>query len=186
MSTKKDIYVIINNMTEQFVAGIIGSSFGLNGFVKVKSLSDETGHLLELRTVILRRHGEEQLFKIEESINIPPLIAMRFTGYDNPESVKALAGAELLVNREYAAALAPGEFYIEDLKGLAVLAAGENAEDRQILGRINEIIEGGGGNLAEIRLNNGQLKLVPFIKEFFSEINPEKEYMIIKNLWVLE
>jgi len=168
-------------MLTQFVAGIIGAPFGLKGFVKVKPLSGETGHLLKLKTVILRHDGKERLSNIAESSDSGTFLVMRFDGYDNPETAKDLRGAELLVDRKDAAPLNEGEFYVEDLKGLEITVPGG-----EILGHIINIIEGGGGELAEIRLNNGKLKLVPFINKFFSEINMEKRQAALQNLWILE
>ena len=176
-------------MTEQFVAGIVGAPFGLKGFVKVKPLSGEIEHLLKLRSVIVRRNGKEQLLDIEESAaagsgaSSGGVLVMRFAGCDSPETAKDLHGAELLVDRENAAPLHPDEYYVEDLKGLAVV---DGADDGEILGHIAGIIEGGGGDLAEIRLKNGKSRLVPFRKEFFTGICPEKGRVILQNLWVLE
>ena len=173
-------------MTEQFIVGIVSAPFGLDGFVKVKPLSNEIEHLLKLRAVTLRHHGEERSANIEESAPMPPVIVMRFAGYGSPEAAKELAGAELLARREDAAPLRPGEFYVEDLKGASVFAAETGVKDGQALGHITAIIEGGGGDLAEIKLNNGALKLVPFRKEFFPEIYPEKKCILLNNLWILE
>ena len=165
------------------VTGIVGAPFGVHGFVKVKPLSGETEHLLKLQSAILRKDGKEKKIVIEESTAIPPVVVMRFAGYTSPEAAKELSGSELLVSRADAAPLQPGEFYIEDLKGLTVYAAGENGE---ILGYIAEIIEGGGGDLAEIRLNDGSLKLVPFRDEFITEIDLENRRATLTNLWILE
>ena len=174
-------------MTEQFVAGIVGAPFALNGFVKIKPFSGEVEHLLKLRSVILRQDGKERLLNIQESAVSSAFVLMRFTGYDNPEAVRALQGAELLVNREDAAPLHDDEFYVEDLKGLAVCSlSGGEAEKEEILGHITAIVEGGGGDLVEIRLNNGKTRLVPLRKEFFAGIEPEKGKIILKNLWILE
>jgi len=169
-------------MTEQFVAGIVGAPFGLKGFVKVKPLSGEIEHLLKLTSVTLRQGEKERTLAIEESAAIPPAVAIRFAGFDSPEAAKALRGAQLLIGRKDAAPLQPGEFYIEDLKGLAVLAA----DSEEILGQIADIIEGGGGDLAEIRLNDGKTRLVPFRKEFFTGINLAKGRVMLQNLWILE
>jgi 16S rRNA processing protein RimM len=167
--------------TPFFIAGIVGAPFGLEGFVKVKPLSGEIEHLLKLKTATLRQDGKERVFNIEESAPSPPAVVMRFAGFHNPEAAKALAGAELIVSREEAAALKPGEFYVEDLKGLAVLSPAA-----EVLGHINAIIEGGGGDLAEITLNNGKRRLVPFRKEFFSGIDLENRRITLNNLWILE
>ena len=177
---------MVRYMTEQFIAGIVGAPFGLKGFVKVKPLSGEIEHLLKLKSAILRQDGKERMLIIEESSAAPPIVMMRFTGYNNPEAVKMLGGAEILVSRADAAPLQPDQYYVEDLKGLTVHAGDGNNENSIILGVITAIIEGGGCDLVEIRLNNGELKLVPFRDEFFTGIDLEKRQVILKDLWVLE
>jgi len=168
-------------MTEKFIIGLIGAPFGVKGFVKVRPLSGETGHLLKLKSALVSRDGEERVLQIEETAPAAPAVLMRFAGIDSPEKAKAFTGAQLLAGREQAAPLNEGEFYIEDLKGLTVIA-----ESGETIGHITDIIEGGGGELAEIELTNGEKKLVPFRREFFSGISPEKGRVVLQNLWILE
>jgi 16S rRNA processing protein RimM len=169
-------------LTEKFIIGQIGSPFGVKGFLKIRSLSGETDHLLKLKSVIVRKDGKEQELKIEEAAPSPPAsVLMLFSGINSPEKAKTLTGAQLIASRDEAAPLENGEFYIEDLKGLPIIS--ENGDN---LGQIMDIIEGGGGELAEIKLNNGEKRLVPFRKEFFSEINPGKGRVVLQNLWILE
>ena len=167
-------------MTEQFITGIIGAPFGLKGFVKVKPLSGEIDHLLKLESALICKDGRQQTLAIEESAAAPPYALIRFAGYNSPEAAKALGGAQVLVSRKDAASLREGEFYIEDLKGLDVYACGEK------LGSINSVIEGGGGEIAEIRMTDGTLKLVPFREEFFLSIDMENRQAALANLWILE
>ena len=158
----------------------------MKGFVKVKPLSGEIEHLLKLKSIIVRQGEKEQTLKIEESAAIPPALALRFAGFNSPEAAKALRGAELLIGREDAAPLQPGEFYIEDLKGLAIVAASSHADGGQVLGHIADIIEGGGGDLIEIRLQDGASRLVPFRNEFISGIDLAQKQAFLHNLWILE
>jgi len=168
-------------MTEKFIIGLVGSPFGVNGFLKVHSCSGEIDHLLNLESVIVSKNGKEQLLKIEEITPVLPAVHMRFKGIDSPEKAKELTGAQLLAGRDKAAPLNDGEFYIEDLKGLPV-----TAENGETIGQITDIIEGGGGELAEIKLLSGEKKLVPFRKEFFPVIDPENSRIVLQNLWILE
>jgi len=162
-------------MTRVFIAGIIGAPFGVKGFVKIKPLSGEIDHLLKLKSVIVSKDGKERTLQIEESAPSPPFALFHFKGIDTPEDAKALNGAQVIINREQAAPLREGEFYIEDLKELPVLS-----QTGEIIGHITDIIEGGGGELAEIKLIiNGDKHLVPFRKEFFSEIDPEKGRLML-------
>ena len=170
--------------------GVVGAPFGVKGFVKIHSMSGEIDHLLKLKQVILRHDEKETLVNIEETAASGLVALMRFSGIANPEAAKALAGAELLTDRKNASPLAPGEFYIEDLKGLAVVSAlPDNAMSgavNQQIGFIKDIIEGGNGELAEIKLTSSELRLVPFRKEFFPEIDLEKGRVVMENLWILE
>jgi 16S rRNA processing protein RimM len=172
-------------VTETFVVGLVGSPFGLKGFVKVHSLSGETEHLTALSELTLRQDGKDRVYPVEVSeFRAGPsrTLLMKFAGVDSPEEAKALRGAEIIAGRAQAAPLKSGEFYVEDLKGLAVTAG----RDGEVLGRITDIIEGGGGNLAEIRLNSGEIRLVPFRGEFFGDIDPETGKAALLERWILE
>ena len=168
-------------MTDKFVIGLVGAPFGVKGFVKVHPCSGEIDHLLKLQSVTLSKDGKERELQIEESSSALPSVLMHFSGINSPETAKTLNGAQLIAGRGQAAPLKDGEFYIEDLKGLAV-----TAENDETIGHITDIIEGGGGELAEIKLADGGKRLVPFRKEFFSEICPEKGRIVLQNLWILE
>ncbi|MCL2180238.1 MAG: ribosome maturation factor RimM [Treponema sp.] len=168
-------------MIDKFIIGIIGAPFGVKGFVKVRSCSGETGHLLKLKSVKISKDGNEKILQIEESAVSGDQVMMKFEGIGSPEEVKTLGGSQLLAGRDQAAALSSGEFYIEDLKNLIVVTVtGES------IGNITDVIEGGGGELVEIKLLNGEKRLVPFRKEFFTEINPDKNRVVLQNLWVLD
>jgi len=194
-------------MTDKFIIGVVGAPFGVKGFVRVRSFSGEIEHLLSLKSVTINKDGNEKRLDIEESTpaNTASTVLMRFKGIDSPEAAKTLNSTQLLAGRDEAAPLNKGEFYIEDLKGLQVFAksltqgtqgevepsvrgdTGKNkGEEFQIIGVITDIIEGGGGDLAEIKLISGEKRLVPFRKEFFSEINPAKSRVVLQNLWILE
>jgi 16S rRNA processing protein RimM len=109
---------------------------------------------------------------------------MKFQGMDTPEAVGALKGAKLMADRSQAVPLKEGEFYVEDLKGLAVIAADSPSDEA--LGHITDILEGGNGELAELRLLSGELRLVPFRNEFFGDISIEKGRVVLLERWILE
>ena len=177
-------------LTESFILAVVGSPFGVDGFVKIKSLSGEIGHLASLKNVILRQYNTEKSFSIEETrpLDDASWLLIKFSGVNNPETAKALTGAQIIADRSGAAPLNPGEFYIEDLKGLSVISAinPDEPSGGEVFGSITDIIEGGNGELAEVKLLSGIKKLVPFRNEFFGKISLKEKTAVLLNKWILE
>jgi 16S rRNA processing protein RimM len=161
--------------------GHIGHPFGLKGFVKVKPFSGETAHFSGLKKLTLKRGEKEEIRDIAETVSHEGTVLIRFAGIDNPEEAALLKGAEIIVPRESAAPLKEGEYYVEDLKGLEVID-----REGRALGHILDVIEGGGGNLAEIKLLSGARQLAPFRKEFFEDPNLEEGKIVLLESWVLD
>ena len=166
---------------ERFTLGLVGSPFGLDGFVKVRSLSGETAHFSQLKNVTLRLNEKEKTWEVAEIVPRKDFLLIRFAGIDNPEAAAFLNGAEMIVGREYAAPLNEREFYVEDLKGLEVIN-GEGV----FLGHIIDVIEGGGGQLAEVRLLSKEKRFVPFRNEFFGDINLEGGIIVLLEPWIVD
>jgi 16S rRNA processing protein RimM len=136
--------------------------------------------LERLIKVVLRKENKEKIYEVEETTALTGSLAVKFRGVDTPEDAKLLSGAELIVRREEAAPLKKEEFYIEDLRSLEVFCTGEK------IGDILDVVEGGGGNLVEIGLLNGQTRLVPFRNEFFGVIDLDRRSAELLNKWILE
>jgi 16S rRNA processing protein RimM len=168
-------------MTAQFVVGLLGAPFGLEGYIKVRSLSGETGHIARLKQLVLRQGVKERSFEVEGSDEKGDSLLIKLKGIDSPEAAKVLKGAEIVTGRENAAPLAAGEYYIDDLKGITVVS-----EDGEALGQVTDILEGGGGELVEMRLPTGESRLIPFRNGFFGEVSPEKGRAVLQCLWILE
>ena len=159
----------------------MGAPFGLDGFVKVRPFSGETGHFSRIDNVILRQDGKEKTWDIAEIISRGEGLLMRFAGIDNPQAAGALKGAQIIAGREHAAPLKEGEYYVEDLKGLEVVTV-----EGKVLGRITDVIEGGGGQLAEVELSAQETRLAPFRKEFFGDISLEEGKIVLLEPWILD
>ena len=164
-----------------FKLGLIGSPFGLKGFVRVKPFSGENEHFFNLKKVTLSWGEKEETREVVEVITQGDTLLLRFSGIDSPEAAGILNGAEIIANREHAAPLKNGEFYVEDLKSLLVID-----ENGGSLGQITDIVEGGGGNLVEILLSSGEKRLAPFRNEFFGDVDLEKGRIYLLKTWILE
>jgi 16S rRNA processing protein RimM len=168
-------------MTERFVAALVGAPFGVKGFVKIKPLSGELEHLEQLERVVLRRLNNETLFYVEETQIIGASLGIKFRGIDSPEAARELTGAEILVDRDQAAPLGKDEYYIADLRGIPVFS-----QKGMNLGEILDVLDGGGGQLVEMWLPGGEIRLVPFRNEFFGEVDTENRRAVLLEEWILE
>jgi 16S rRNA processing protein RimM len=169
-------------LLERFTAGLLGAPFGLKGFIKVRSLSGETEHLLALRQATVRQGDGLKVYEVEAVAKSGPAVLIKFKGIETPEAAKFLSGAELIVNREEAAALGEDEYYAEDLRGIQVVTG-----DGEILGTVTGIVEGGGGELLEMLPLSGEKPvLIPFRKEFIGEVSPDKGRAVLLQRWILE
>jgi 16S rRNA processing protein RimM len=186
-------------VTEHFVLGVLGAPFGLEGRIKLRPWSGESGHILTLQQALIRHGGVERVYTVEGAAAQGAQVLLKFKGIDSPEAARLLAGGELLGSREAAAELGPDEFYIEDMKGMEIAALPEggpaNLDDPRLetLGFVTDVIEGGGGQVVELRLGSepdsggkGELKLVPFRNEFFGEVNPKLGKALLLQRWILE
>ncbi|MDR2521325.1 MAG: ribosome maturation factor RimM [Spirochaetaceae bacterium] len=174
-------------MLREFVTARVLGAFGLEGFVKIRSLSGETAHLLSQKEFTLRggggmlagRDARYAVERIRESTG--GVLLVKFAGIDTPEAAKTLRGAQIIAPRESAAALSKNEFYIEDLKGLTV-----RLPDGGTAGTVEDVIDGGGGQLVLVRLPDDALRFVPFRDEFFGDISVETGCACLRVAWILE
>ena len=202
-------------MNERFVVGIIRGSHGVTGNFKVESTSGEYEHFADMEEVTLRngRTGSEKLYRVEGVELSGQTLLMKLAGIDSPEEVKKINGCEIVVPREYACPLDKSEWYVEDLKQCALvypkdgwskdgLEAKTSPADFVTVGTVTDVLEGGTGNLLEIKLAedcnlladdvkytaNGKTRtvLVPFKNEFIGEIDVQGKRIQLMHLWILE
>lgn len=165
------------------VTGIVRSSHGLDGFVKVESSSGEIDHLVGLDEIYLRTGGAGgtvsrlDIEAVEGSVHC---LLMKFRGIDTPEQARKLAGSELLVPRDKACPLEKGEYYVCDLCQCVLVYKGET------VGTITGVMEGGAGDLLEVALAEGATRLVPLRDEFIGKINLKARTVELMHRWILE
>ena len=119
--------------------GRITGSFGVRGWVKVKSYTEPPEQILEFPVwrADLPGGGHWNLMHLEGRRHGKGLVA-RLSGIEDRDQAKALAGQELWIERRELPALKDGEHYQADLVGLEVV----NLEGR-VLGRVDHFLETG-------------------------------------------
>lgn len=160
---------------EQFLqVGVISSTHGIRGEVKVYPTTDDTGRFKKLKEVFAEtKHGNVPL-AIEQVKYFKNMVILKFRGINNINDVEKYKGCPLLVSRENAVKLAPGEYFLCDLVGLSVYE--DTGEE---LGKLTEIIRTGANDVYVVKTKNEKEVLIPNIKECIIEVSLEKNTMTV-------
>ena len=176
--------------SDELVLGRLGAPFGLKGHLRFTSYSGETAHIAKLKDVVLRdaaassaagRPGRgESTARVASVINAGSGVAIKFEGYESPETARALTGFELVAPRSKAAPLRKNEFYVTDLEGAALVYGSER------VATVDTVVDGGGGQLLECRLPDGRERFVPFRAEFVGKVDVAAKTVELLVDWILD
>ena len=144
----------------------IGKTHGVNGFVRVYSLSGEIAHIKKLKNCIVRTTaGEELSLSVDAVEEKDDYLLMRFSGYSTPEKARFLVKSVILIPRENAVKLKKGEYYVADLYGMDVIY------DKRKVGIVEYTMEGAQSLLLSVRrLDNSREYLVPNLPVYVRNI----------------
>lgn len=161
-------------MENRFQVGIISSTHGVRGEVKVFPTTDDVRRFKKLKCVILDTGKEERVLEIEGVRFFKQFAILKFKGIDNINDIEKYRGQSLYVTRENAVRLKKDEYFIADLIGVKVLD-----EQEQELGTLEDVIETGANDVYQIRLKDGRQLLLPAIKECVLDVDVEAGRMKI-------
>ena len=159
---------------EQFLqVGVISSTHGIRGEVKVFPTTDDPARFKKLKKVLLDT-GKEQLELEVQSVKFfKQFVIVKFKGIDNINDIEIYKGKSLLVPREDAVALGKDEYYIADLIGMEVFTE----EGR--LGVLKDVMETGANEVYIIDSDRHGEVLIPAIKQCILDVDIEGRKMKI-------
>ena len=106
---------------EQFLqVGVISSTHGLRGEVKVFPTTDDAARFQTLKNVVLDTGREKLDLEIQSVRFFKQFVIVKFKGIDNINDIEKYKGKSLFVTRENAVELEEDEYYIGDLIGMEV------------------------------------------------------------------
>lgn len=159
-------------MEERLQVGIISSTHGVRGEVKVFPTTDDVRRFKRLKEVILDTGKEQRVLEIEGVKFFKQFAILKFKGIDNINDIEKYRGQSLYVTRENAVKLKKDEYFIADLIGIKV-----QDEDGKELGVLNDVIETGANDVYQIEMADGRELLLPAIKQCVLEVNLEEGFM---------
>lgn len=155
-------------METKLQVGVISSTHGVRGEVKVFPTTDDVKRFKRLKEVILDTGKEELTLEIEGVKFFKQFVILKFKGYDNINDIEKYKGKSLFVTRANAVRLRRDEYFIADLQGLTVVD-----EEDKLLGTLRDVMETGANDVYIIDMADGREVLVPAIKECILHVDVE-------------
>lgn len=161
-------------MEKVLKVGIISSTHGVRGEVKVFPTTDDAKRFKNLKEVLMDTGKEFCPLQIETVRFFKQFVILKFKDYDRLDDVEKFRGKALFVTREHAVKLNKDEYFIADLIGMNV-----TADDGILKGRLKDVLQTGANDVYVISLEDGREMLLPAIKECVLDISFEKNVIKI-------
>ena len=161
-------------MEDLLQVGVITTTHGLRGEVKVFPTTDDASRFKKLKQVILDDGKEKREMEVASVRFFKNLVILKFKGIDDINDVEKYRKAGLYVTRENAVELKENEYFIADLIGLSAVS-----DEGEELGVITDVLTTGANDVYVIGQSGKPDLLVPAIKDCIKNVDLEEKKMLI-------
>lgn len=161
-------------MEKQLQVGVISSTHGVRGEVKVFPTTDDVTRFRQLKKVYLDTGREMLPLEIQNVKFFKQFAILKFKEIDNINDIEKYRGKSLMIDREDAVDLDEDEYFIADMIGMKVCT-----EDGSEFGTLKDVMETGANDVYIIdSLEHGEV-LIPAIRECILDVDMDEERMTI-------
>ena len=161
-------------MKERLQVGVISSTHGVRGEVKVFPMTDDVNRFKKLKEVILVTEKTEKILKITSVKFFKQFVILKFEGIESLNDVEIYKGANLFVDRKNAVKLQKDEYFIADLIDLVVVD-----EDEKEIGILVDVMKTGANDVYIVKNEEGKELLFPAIKECILNVDFKKKKVTV-------
>ena len=174
-------------MEELLQVGVITSTHGVRGEVKVFPTTDDPNRFKSLKHVLLDTGREKKSLEVQGVKFFKQFVILKFKGIDNINDIEMYKKRELwindierykrcplLVERKDAVELEEDEYFIADMIGIEVVT-----EDDKPFGTLKDVMETGANDVYVIDTDEHGEVLVPAIRECILDVDIENQKMKI-------
>lgn len=153
-------------MEEMFKVGVITSTHGVRGEVKVFPTTDDPARFKKSQKMILDTGKEKLPLTIQNVKFFKQFVILKFEGFNDINAVEKYKKCPLLVSRKDAVPLLEDEYFIADMIGLTAVT-----EDGEYFGTLKDVIATGANDVYVIDTEKYGEVLIPAIKECILEVD---------------
>lgn len=160
---------------EQFLrAGVISSTHGIRGEVKIFPTTDDAARFKEIKKVFLDTGKDKVELEIQNVRFFKQFVIVKFKGIDNINEIEKYRGCSLLILRQDAVKLDKDEYYIGDLIGMDVYT------ETGHFGVLRDVMETGANEVYIIDSDCLGEVLIPAIRQCILDVDVEKNRMTVR------
>ena len=159
-------------MEQMLRVGVITSTHGIRGEVKVFPTTDDVNRFKKLKKVFLEVGKEYKELKISSVKKKKNMVIIKFEGLNNINDVERFRQLSLYVTREDAVKCEEGEYFIADLIGLQVVT-----DTGETLGILKDVLQTGANDVYIVEMENKKEVLLPAIKDCILNVSLEENKM---------
>ncbi|MCF0135865.1 MAG: 16S rRNA processing protein RimM [Lachnospiraceae bacterium] len=165
-------------MSGMFRIGVVTTTHGVKGAVKVYPTTDDPRRFLDLKTLLYgqtdREEDASRKYEIEKVQFFKNQVILKLKGVEDMDAALLLKGGSLWIPDEDAVKLQENEFFIRDFLGARVLE-----ETDAEIGTIYDIMETGSNFVFEIREESGKSFLLPVIRDCVLHMDRENSTVTV-------
>ncbi len=152
--------------------GVIASTHGLKGEVKVFPTTDDPERFRKLKQVILDTKREQKPLTITQVRYFKNQVILKFKEFQDINEIEKYRGCDLLVSREDAVPLKENENFIVDLIGMQV-----ETEEGEALGMLTDVLQTGANDVYVVETKERKELLLPAIPACILQVDVEAKLM---------
>lgn len=161
-------------MEDMLRVGVISSTHGVRGEVKVFPTTDDPARFEDLKTVFLDTGREKLELEITGVKFFKNMVILKFKGYDNINDIEKYRGKDLWITREQAVPLGEDENFVGDLIGLQVVT-----DEGETLGTMKDVMFTGANDVYVVEREDKKEILLPAIKDCILDVDLENGVMTV-------
>ena len=151
--------------TTPLILGKMGSAYGIRGWLKVFSSTEDAESIFDYQPWFIQRAGQWQVVELESWKRHNQDMIIKVKGIDDRDAASLLTNCEIVVDSEQLPELDNGEYYWKDLMGCQVVTT-EGYE----MGKVIDLMETGSNDVLVVKANlkdafGVQERLIPFLDE---------------------
>lgn len=150
----------LNSSQEYVIIGRFGRTYGVQGWIKVRSFTDPPENILQYSEWYINLNHQWSQLELTEAKCHGVSILAKIEALDTPELAKRYTNFDIAIPRSQLPAIAEDEIYLCDLPGFTV-----KNQTGTILGTVDTIFDNGAHPILSIHGEHHYL--IPFIREIF-------------------